>query len=433
MLYFHTPSNLGRCLRETYRYLLPRLGNILGYPVTLRTFQPNVSPNKASVWQEDGSLFVRLPAARGEASHTYLCLSPAAANDEYCRQISAAFVRLCESIARAAKRSWDIKAQLIREEQFLWDEAILSIIYSGNQKYNALDLLGTAREASIFRYEGAPVRLGIFATWNWYQLRPRLEELGCSIRQFDGAFDLRERLRSDKASHLMADGVSSFYVVTSGGAAVAWVSIPASRPPPRKPEWEIIPKSYHPLQGLLIGRDIVFSVNERGEIFLFGKSLALKWNHAGWHRLAGPALSDLLKSFIPEDVAQRIIDVAVIQSEQRQGALFVVTNDPKQLLKGAKRGVAGQFQGSSLFSVSEIDVRTLSRLSQIDGAVVIDAKGQVLNAGVILELPEETAEAGQGARTAAAIAASKFGVSLKVSHDGPISIFVNGLEVRKAG
>ena len=50
MLRFSQPSRLGQCLKETYEYLLPALGNALGYPPGLQSFSAKASPKGATAW-----------------------------------------------------------------------------------------------------------------------------------------------------------------------------------------------------------------------------------------------------------------------------------------------------------------------------------------------------------------------------------------------
>jgi len=69
----------------------------------------------------------------------------------------------------------------------------------------------------------------------------------------------------------------------------------------------------------------------------------------------------------------------------------------------------------------------LSTLASLDGADVVDREARLLAAGAILRHPpSDEPDAGhivQGARTTAAMAASKFGPVLKVSEDGMITFY----------
>jgi hypothetical protein len=71
--------------------------------------------------------------------------------------------------------------------------------------------------------------------------------------------------------------------------------------------------------------------------------------------------------------------------------------------------------------------RTLTRLSSIDGATVLDTSGRLIAYGAVVASP---GSAGEGARTAAARGLSRDArVVLNVSEDGPITVFIDGEEV----
>jgi hypothetical protein len=76
--------------------------------------------------------------------------------------------------------------------------------------------------------------------------------------------------------------------------------------------------------------------------------------------------------------------------------------------------------------VLSLDLSVLEALASLDGATVLDRDGNVLAAGAILRHPPGDAEFGgrvEGARTTAALTASRFGPVLKVSEDGIVTFF----------
>jgi hypothetical protein len=82
-------------------------------------------------------------------------------------------------------------------------------------------------------------------------------------------------------------------------------------------------------------------------------------------------------------------------------------------------------------TVTDLDPSLLDALATLDGAVVTDRIGQLLAVGAILRHPPATfpgTEPGitEGARTTAAMAASRYGPVLKVSEDGMITFFDDG-------
>jgi len=73
--------------------------------------------------------------------------------------------------------------------------------------------------------------------------------------------------------------------------------------------------------------------------------------------------------------------------------------------------------------LQHIDRRIATDLASLDGAVIVDRSGRTLAYGA---MTKTAGGARQGARTRAAIAASRQGLAIKVSSDGDISFFARG-------
>ena len=81
-------------------------------------------------------------------------------------------------------------------------------------------------------------------------------------------------------------------------------------------------------------------------------------------------------------------------------------------------------------TVTELDAAVLEALATLDGAIVTEPGGELLAVGAILLHPPNALSRGEGAsegaRTTAAVAASRHGPVLKVSEDGMITFFDAG-------
>jgi hypothetical protein len=129
----------------------------------------------------------------------------------------------------------------------------------------------------------------------------------------------------------------------------------------------------------------------------------------------------------------------------REGALFVVAREsptavaalvaPADRLDSLHSNIADASGPSRLDllhllegrSITDLDPNVLAALASLDGAIVMDRAGRLLAAGAILRHPStpesDTGGVVEGARTTAALAASRFGPVLKVSEDGVITFF----------
>jgi hypothetical protein len=159
------------------------------------------------------------------------------------------------------------------------------------------------------------------------------------------------------------------------------------------------------------------------------------------------------------ELTQLLWELALRMSESRRGGLLLVVDDPAKLIdngcctaseineSGAPPRIAdhlrgfdfpanGAFVGGALppkqilleqfraQTVKQIGLEVLSRLATVDGAVVIRSDGVFCGFGIILSVAgDPTLVPTEGARTRAALLASKFGVAIKISEDGPITIY----------
>jgi DNA integrity scanning protein DisA with diadenylate cyclase activity len=180
---------------------------------------------------------------------------------------------------------------------------------------------------------------------------------------------------------------------------------------------------------------------EGAEIFAF--------RGAAWHLLDLKAKYDLWAQAVGESaLASRLFQTALDLADERQGALFVLVRDPDvavpQLVAPgdrldlqmespavdtppSRRDLLHLLEGRS---ATALDPSVFAGLASLDGATVVDRTGHLLAAGAILRHPEteDLQPVGiiEGARTTAAIAASRFGPVLKVSEDGVITFFDRG-------
>ena len=415
-----------------HNYLLSNLVSILGFPATIRSMKGVADGVRALRLPESKELAIRLFGPRGVLGSDWLVLSTRATSDAFCRKMANRFAGLGRHVAEDCKRPWDIKAALIRQEQFLWDNAVVGVWYSGNQKYNVLNLLGAIREVLSFQYEGNAIDVGVLASWNWHDVEPRLKAAGCTMLKFASKFDLRDQLRKQKTMHLLADGKSSLFVTSPYGLVRSWLSFPNREAGTVSAEWTLVPTAFRHLEHILTGRDLVLAATANEEVFFLRHDSVLKWARHRWYRVSGPPLEEQLAPHLTTDAAAVVAQLVVELSGRRVGSLIAIATDVKHLLRLGSKGLAYQFGNGPMFTVDQVSRDTLMRLAAVDGCIIVDRKGLVWNAGVIINLPASHVTTAEGARAAAAEFASTFGLAIKVSHDGPISIYENGNLIRAA-
>jgi len=191
---------------------------------------------------------------------------------------------------------------------------------------------------------------------------------------------------------------------------------------------------------------VVLSPSRDIKVFADGAEV-FSFHSAAWHLLDLKAKFELWADAVMNpSLALRLFQVALDLADAREGALFCVLRDPEEAVPqlvapGDRLDLPARAEMAGTLPVSrreilhllegrtatELDPSVLSTLASLDGAIVVDREGQLLAAGAILRHPpsQELEQGGfiEGARTTAAMAASKFGPVLKVSEDGEITFY----------
>ncbi|WP_175965805.1 hypothetical protein [Burkholderia sp. BCC0322] len=135
-----------------------------------------------------------------------------------------------------------------------------------------------------------------------------------------------------------------------------------------------------------------------------------------------------------DDVLRCLYHLALDMSFRRSGCLLIVLCSSKylgDLLVSMTDAVGSRGRRSieraldtelGRKAVQNTDRRILADIASLDGAVIVDRNGSVLAYGAMTKPASGT---NQGARTRAAVAASKLALVIKVSSDGQIAMYSN--------
>lgn len=189
---------------------------------------------------------------------------------------------------------------------------------------------------------------------------------------------------------------------------------------------------------------VTLILTRQGEVLVaMGARICFSWDTAGWRvypamRLVNQLLTPLAhlctgkSKSLPSHLARHLTTIALTLRDDRLGALLVVSSSEKmieRLIRNRQENVSpvedlysGLFVARPLCSLSP---QLVCNAAALDGAVVIDRTGIVRGIGCIFETRRVRTTA-EGARTRAAMFASKEGVALKISQDGEMSVYANG-------
>jgi hypothetical protein len=199
------------------------------------------------------------------------------------------------------------------------------------------------------------------------------------------------------------------------------------------------------------GRHVCVVLSPSREIKVFAEGAQIfTFRNADWHLMDLQAKYVMWAAAVGRPaLARRLFQTALDLADAREGALFVVLRRPIESLSEivadqdrldmelvgqqsdpdtpSRRHLLHVLAGRS---VTDFPPSVFEALATLDGAVVTEPGGQLLAVGAILRHPQSavpSAEgATEGARTTAAIAASRHGPVLKVSEDGMITFLDGG-------
>ncbi len=302
------------------------------------------------------------------------------------------------------------------------------------------------RVAALSTYENRPISTGVLLLGGAHD--PCRPDLSARIARSSSHM---ESLASIRSFYRLADGVRTVFLADVEGRLLDIIDID---------RWsrQLCPDAILDVPGAqayqaharatLEQRSVCVVLSPSREIKVFAEGAeAFAFHGAAWHLLDLKAKYEVWADAVGNPLlALRLFQTALDLADAREGALFAVLRDPAdavpRLIAPADRlDVADRTEmpGSGAVSRREIlhllegrtatdlDPSVLSTLASLDGAIVVDGEGRLLAAGAILRHPpsEELEQGGiiEGARTTAAMAASRFGPVLKVSEDGEITFY----------
>lgn len=191
------------------------------------------------------------------------------------------------------------------------------------------------------------------------------------------------------------------------------------------------------------------SLTRQGDILVFvDGSMRFTYRRGKWqywnHRHAENLLTDSARAKHVDTrhvkaVVRQLYKSAIDVSFRRTGGLFILLCNKIHLrkivpqgdaIKDKKRERAHVAFDKSLADQTVASIPRLIRaeLAALDGAIVVDNRNKVLAYGAVLKSPPGSkVDSAEGSRSKAAKAASEFGLAIKVSSDGDITIYRKGI------
>jgi hypothetical protein len=254
----------------------------------------------------------------------------------------------------------------------------------------------------------------------------------------------RQFLGSKKSAVLLRGGALLLHCLGNGRVVeVVDLDFAASGPVPAR-----VLGPLHQISALKYSYDhaaVTAILTRQGEVLVaMGARICFSWDATSWRLYPAQRLADHLCARLThvcagqgkalrKHLAQHLTTVALTLREDRLGALLVVSSSEEMINRLIRDRQANVSPVEALYSrlfvgrkLCDLSPQLVCNAAALDGAVVIDKYGIVRGIACIFETGRGRTAA-EGARTRAAVFASKDGVALKISQDGEMSIFSNGM------
>lgn len=250
-----------------------------------------------------------------------------------------------------------------------------------------------------------------------------------------------------KKYRALSDGYRTGYLISGAGAFLGFKELgrDARQGSQYYPEWceDLASEARSGRIALALTRHGDVLVLENGQLtFTYRFGRWQHWNHTHLVDLIrNAARVQRVPTQLLSAVVRSVYRVALDISFRKSGGMFVLLRRRASLHDIVRWGdavgdperdaVDAEFDRSVGKATVQSTRRTvLAELASLDGALVLSNKGQVLAYGAILE-PKKRGRiaATEGSRSKAAIGASNYGLAVKVSSDGDITVYVGGTKL----
>jgi hypothetical protein len=305
--------------------------------------------------------------------------------------------------------------------------------------------LRVVESASSLRYEGSPYSACVLITkkMEWVKKSRSLKYF-----DFTSPLSMEDAILGEKwIRALLRDPLIGLVGLPIAGVVVGAVTFQDS---PEKslafaPHGDMVP-----ISSAIIPGTMAFVSSSQGDVYvLFPSGAAFVKSQGRWRYFNYSALTGLMSRLLPKEVSESLVRIILDISFERRGGLIVILRDEKNVGKvipdHANNGRVNQSlrSFSRRLKITENSHRRIIRAGAgIDGAIILSKTGRVLDSACMIGEPSaaDCAAVGKkglqrfaGARTTAAWNASIFGVAIKISEDGPITIFENGDVILQLG
>ena len=312
----------------------------------------------------------------------------------------------------------------------------------------ALGWIQAMKRSMSLTYEGRPVHHCVLFA---HDSASTLKRIGRYVARLDAPLAVEAALLEERWVRAVVDGDRVILLGDARGQVVGLISFSSmARDGVRGTAPLYGPHmSLTPLQHVMRKNDMALIVSPYGDLYVqLWNGVTFKQSQGRWTYQNYLRVHQALSAFLGEDVVLAVLRAALDLSFERKGALLFIRDAARvrypewepigdsddggkanRILRNALRGMR---------ITKWADRQVITAAASTDGATVLDLRGRVVDiacmvkpapAQVLSEHGFDRPQSSDGARSSAAWHASFFGIAIKVSDDGPISIWRDGMRL----
>jgi hypothetical protein len=280
-------------------------------------------------------------------------------------------------------------------------------------------------------YEGASATTGFLCVAKVAQLDGVGVPEEYEFRRFERPLRLHGDFFQEPISYRYVDGRNAFYVIDRQSDVQGILKI-------RRPlRWSLVDRVFGrhlaPLISALSGKVWAAIVGNARDIqILTALGPEIRWSRNRWQYLHLEHLRRYIERFTDNrETADFLLRLVFSLSVTRTGSLILIPCDdtrPEVVGIPGRDLVEAQIEGTvvGMHLREFVEGAGMFGVFGSDGLVIVGRDGRIETAGSIVSLPPEEQRIAGGGRTQAARHCSRYGLAIKVSEDGPISLFRAG-------
>lgn len=309
-----------------------------------------------------------------------------------------------------------------------------------------LKWIQTVESSTSLKYEGQPFSYCLFMTKQKKWIQKPLEK---EFLEFLNPIPFEKALLSEKWIRAIDGKKISLTGLGHKGDIIGMFCIPEID----KNECTVSLSPHEDIESIirtLIPGTCVFLTTKQGDIyFMLPNNVTFLKTQGKWYYLNYSNILKSISELLDKKIASSILRLVLNLSFDRHGAMISIPDKEEDIEKmvpdfskinKANKDLRYSIKGLKINN--HIQRSLIGSAAKIDGALIISKKGEIVDAACMISEPKEEQlkkvkitklERFPGARTTATWNASIYGTAIKISEDGPITIYRHGKLISKIG